>query len=232
MKLIAKKILKTSLVFIVSTIILYLILTLGLFYSKCSENKLKLFNSNYSDDLSYIDKDTVQKIGDSIAMYAQALDASLEESPYKDDGINHTLGDGHQHSSAAEVFDPLGFSVWSHIQIEVSDLSTRYISISILSGVAITIAYVIITSKKMNNILKFVIGYLGVMLIIPPIYMYSFTYKFWDLVSTYSNTPMYFYIGYTTIFLLMYIINYRIGVKVSKELNEAIKLSKITELDD
>ena len=95
------------------------------------------------------------------------------------------------------------------------------INISIISGVAI--AYLVITCRRISTILKFIIGYFGIMIVVPPIYMYTWTYRFWDIGSTYSNMPKYFYIGYTAIFVIMYIVNYKIGVKMTEELNQNIK---------
>lgn len=214
MKSIAKKIFKTILVFIISTIILYLGFTLTNFYAWCNENQLFV---NSDTLLSELDRNKIQELGDSIGKYAQILEDSLDKSYYEENSDYHSL---------AEYYNPLGFSIWSHLQLVVKELLNKYFMISILSGVAIAIAYAVITSKKMNNILKVIIGYLGVMLIVPPIYMYSWTYRFWDIPVTYRNTPMYFYIGYTAIFILMYVINYQIGVKMAKELNETIQVNK------
>ncbi len=225
MKAIIKKILKILLVFIISTVTIYTVFTLKLIFKECKENQIMLFSNNYAEDLTKIDKEKIQGIGDSIGMYAKLLEESHENSPYKDDGENHELGDGHEHT-IGDFFDPLGFSIWISVQKEISFITTRYITISLLSGFAITVAYITISAKKLHNILKVIIGYIGVMLIIPPIYMYTWTYRFWDIASTYQSMPKYFYIGYTIIFILMFVINYLIGAKMSKKLNQAIKNSK------
>ena len=199
-------------IFVISAIIIYLVPTLINFNNWCKENQLNLFMSDYYD-IRNIDSNKIQNIGDSVSTYLEVLENSLDKTNYEQDSNYHSL---------AEYFNPLGFSVWSYMQEGLNRIFTQYIVISILSGIAIVIAYIIITSKKMNNILKFFIGYFGIMLIIPPIYMYSFTYRFWDIFQTYSTTPKWFYIGYTAIFILMYVVNYKIGVKMSRELNQAI----------
>lgn len=214
MKSIAKKILKTLLVFIISTIIIYLVLTITAFYNWCTENQMFV---NSDKLLLQLDSGKIQELGDEIGNYAKLLEDSLDQSYYKENSDYHSL---------AEYYDPLGFSVWAHLHMEIEKILNKD-AISIFSGVAIAIAYAVITSKKMNHILKFAIGYFGVMLIIPPIYMYSWTYRFWSIFETYRSMPKYFYIGYTAIFVLMYVINYKVGVKMTKELNQTIQNSKI-----
>ena len=56
--------------------------------------------------------------------------------------------------------------------------------------------------------------------------MYTWTYRFWGIVETYKSMPKYFYIGYTAIFVLMYMINYRMGIRMTKQLNETLKKDK------
>ena len=210
MKLVVKEIGKTLLVFIIATILMYTIFTGISFSNWCKENQV--FYS--SENLSNLNRDRIQQMGDRVGRYADAIEES----------INQTNEEGYH--SIGEYFDPLGFSVWAYIS-EIGNIFTRHISTSILSGVAIKIAYVVITNKKMNNILKVVIGYFGVMIIIPPIYSYSYTHRLWDISTMYLHQiPKYFYIGYTLIFLLMYVINYMIGKKMTKDLNDTIKNTK------
>lgn len=213
MKSIIKKILKTLFVFIISTIIIYLVLTITAFYHWGKENQMFI---NMDRLLVELDSEKIQELGDGIGNYEKVLEDSLDKSYYEENSDYHSL---------AEYYDPLGFSVWTYIHMEMEDILNKGV-ISVLSGISITIAYVIITSKKMNSILKIAIGYFGPMLIIPPIYMYSWTYRFWDIFQTYRNMPKYFYIGYTVVFILMYIINFRIGVRMTRELNQTIENSK------
>ena len=125
MKPILKKMLRALLIFVISAIIIYLVPTLINFNNWCKENQLNLFMSDYYD-IRNIDSNKIQNIGDSVSTY---LD----------------------YHSLAEYFNPLGFSVWSYMQEGLNRIFTQYIVISILSGIAIVIAYIIITSKKMNN---------------------------------------------------------------------------------
>lgn len=213
MKSIVKKILKTLLVFIISTIIIYLVLTITDFYHWGKENQMFI---NMDRLLEELDSAKIQELGDGIGDYAKLLEDSLDTSYYEENSDYHSL---------AEYYDPLGFSVWVHIHREIEEILNKDM-ISIVSGLAIAIAYAVITSKKINHILKFAIGYFVPILMVPPIYMYSWTYRFWDIGHTYQSMPKYFYIGYTAIFILMYIINYKIGVKMAKELNQTIENSR------
>ena len=213
MKKILKKFLKTLLVFIISTIVIYMTLTIVLLNERCKEYELSLFSKKYYD-LRNIDSEKIKELGDGIGNYAKLLEDSLDESYYQEDSNYHTI---------AEYFDPLGYSIWIFFQTEITSITHRYISISILIGASISVAYIVITSKKINNILKLVIGYLLPMIIVPPIYMYTWTNRFWDVLTTYKGIPAYFYIGYTAIFILMYLINYRIGRRMTKELNQAVR---------
>lgn len=212
MKEMVKKLLKVLLVMVTSMVVVYLMLTIPAFYSWCDENQL-LVDSD--EILSQVDPSKIQELGNRIGLFEQLMKEDLQN-------IQNGIYEEGQHS-LAEYYDPLGCSVWSYMRLEIQGIINNYFMISILSGVAITIAYVVITSKKMNSILKFAIGYFGVMLMVPPIYMYSWTYRFWDIFTTYGHMPKYFYIGYTVIFVLMYVVNYRVGTKMAKELNNAIK---------
>lgn len=212
MRSIVKKILKTILIFISSTIIIYLLFTVSAFYNWCIENQMFI---NSDTLLLELKSDKIQELGDNIGNYAKLLEDSLDESYYEENSDYHSL---------AEYYNPLGFSVWAYLHAGIEEIWSKY-TISILSGAAIAIAYTVITSKKMNHIFKFAVGYFGVMIIIPPIYMYSWTYRFLGVLETYKNMPKYFYIGYTAIFVLMYVINYKVGVKIAKELNQTIKIS-------
>lgn len=213
MKLIVKKLLKTLLVFSISTIIIYMIFTLNFLNERCKEYQFSLFSKNYYD-LRNIDRQKMKELGEGIGNYAKLLEESLDESHYIENSNYHTI---------AEDFDPLGYSIWITFQTEITVITNKYISISILLGVSISIAYVVITSKKMNSTLKILIGYFLPILIIPPIYMYSSTSRFWDVFTTYKATSIYFYIIYTAIFIIIYIINYIIGLRIAKKLNQSVK---------
>lgn len=147
-------------------------------------------------------------LGNFVGTMEQVMKDSLQDNSYH---------------SIAEDYDPLGFSVWAYMNKGISNVLSKYLTISILLGFSISIAYVVITSKKLNAILKIAIGYFGIMLMIPYVYMYSYTYRFWSISETFHGTPKYFFILYTIIFLAMYLINYLIGKKMTEDLNKTIK---------
>ena len=137
---------------------------------------------------------------------------------------NHTLTDGHEHTFS-DFYEPTGFSLWGFLDGLVQYIGGKYvINAALFLGISVTIAYAVITSKKMNLALKIVIGYFGMMLAFPPLYMYSWTYRFWKLYEMYWNQDSKrFYAIYTTIFVLIFVINYVIGRKMTRQLNETIR---------
>ena len=221
MKTIFKKLLKILLIFILCSLILYCTLTAITFYRLFDAIDIHLF----SDTSRLPDSDKVQRIGDTVEPYLNVLEEELAKSPYLNDGQEHTITDGHIHT-LGEFYDPLSFAIWAHLQNAFDYIFTKYILISILSGAAIAIAYAVITSKKINIILKIIIGYVAIILLIPQILMFNITHNFYfagDISAVYFNSGLtYFYIGYTILFILMYVINYIIGKKMTKKLNETM----------
>ena len=222
MKTVCKKLLKILLIFILCSLVLYCTLTAITFYRLFDAIDIHLF----SDSSRLPDSDKVQRIGDTVEPYLNVLEEELAKSPYLNDGQEHTITDGHIHT-LGEFYDPLSFAIWAHLQNAFDYIFTKYILISILSGAAIAIAYAVITSKKINVILKIVIGYVSIILLVPQIITFSITHNLYfatNLSAVYFNSGLtYFYIGYTIFFILMYVINYIIGKKMTKELNETIQ---------
>ena len=221
MKSLMKKLLKILLIFTISSLIIYIFLTAKDFL-KISE-KYQLFPIYVVREDGF-DKEMIQELGDEITLFANMI---VESAVYKNDGQNHFIGDGHEHT-IGDFYDPIGYSAWSLLQANVYNLFSSYISISIALGIVIAIAYGIITSKNINKVLKFIIGYVGVIIVFPPLYMYSWTGRFWDFKAMYLNgDSTFFYLAYTIIFILICLINYVISKKITKNLNKAIKEDKI-----
>ena len=221
MKSLMKKLLKILLIFTISSLIIYIFLTAKDFL-KISE-KYQLFPIYVVREDGF-NKEMIQELGDEITLFANMIE---ESAVYKNDGQNHFIGDGHEHT-IGDFYDPIGYSAWSLLQANVYNLFSSYISISIALGIVIAIAYGIITSKNINKVLKFIIGYVGVIIVFPPLYMYSWTGRFWDFKAMYLNgDSTFFYLAYTIIFILICLINYVISKKITKSLNKAIKEDKI-----
>lgn len=221
MKSLMKKLLKILLIFTISSLIIYIFLTVKDFL-KISE-KYQLFPIYVVREDGF-DKEMIQELGDEITLFANMIE---ESAVYKNDGQNHFIGDGHEHT-IGDFYDPIGYSAWSLLYANVYNLFSSYISISIALGIVIAIAYGIITSKNINKVLKFIIGYVGVIIVFPPLYMYSWTGRFWDFKAMYLNgDSTFFYLAYTIIFILICLINYVISKKITKSLNKAIKEDKI-----
>lgn len=211
---ILKKIIKTLLVFICSTIVIYFLFTVPSFYKWCNDNQLILYKNGeeVSEEILKLDSAKIKEIGDAVRINTESMEDSLNQIYYEQNSDYHSL---------AEFYDPLGYSVWIYMQDGMYRLTISHIGLSILLGIGITIEYIVITSKKLNNILKFVIGYLGVMFIIPPILQYNHFYRWIGLPYGVNLKP--FYIVYTIVFAVAYITNYIVGVKMAKKLNDTIK---------
>lgn len=203
-----KKFLKALLVLIVSIFSIYLIFTIIAFTSWCNDNQISMF-LNSDELLLNLDSSKIQELGNIIGNFEQLMEESLSET-----------------NSLAQYYNPLGYSVWVYMQTGISDVLTRYLILSVLSGISIAIAYVILTSKRLKNAVKFILGYFIPIIIVPQILYLRYFYRFFGIFDAYYNTPyiQYFYIAYTTIFALMYIINYKLGIKMAKKLNQAINI--------
>lgn len=214
MKVTLKKMIIALLIFILIATFTYLVSTLSLFYKWCNKNQLFI----NSDNILELDSEKIQQIGDKVGLQTRLLKESLKETN-KDENVH----------SIAEYYDPLGFAVWSFMQNDVKTIFTVYIEISIILGATIAIAYIIITSKRINNILKFIIGYVSIILSVNILLWYRFYHSFNKApFRIYCKSPStkIFFVVYTVIFILIYVINYRVGAKMAKDLNESIKENK------
>lgn len=220
MKSILTKLLKAILIFLLSTIIIYSTLTIKYLCNWCSEMQVNIFS--HEDNIYYLDDEKVNELGNSIRVQAELFEEAGKESPYKNNINGHSFNDGHSHSFT-DFYDSLGIVLWQNLQSLVWQISEMYINISIFLGIAISFAYIIVTNKKINSILKIIIAYLGILVVVPPLYMYSWSGRFWEITRMYARMPKYFYIIYTIIFILMYITNFIIGKLLAKKLNHAIK---------
>ena len=142
MKAVIKKLLKILLVLVVSIVFMFLVLTIPAFYSWCDENQIFV---NSDELLLQLNRDKIQELGDSVGQFAQLMEDDLQRvqnGSYEEEA--HSL---------AEYYDPLGFSVWSYMQREINEVVRQYFTLSIFSGIAVTIGYAVIRIKKMNTIL-------------------------------------------------------------------------------
>lgn len=213
MKSVVIKFLKTIPIFIISTVTIYMVFTIGYFLSWANDNQLKIFTKDLASEIPSLDKDKIQEMGDYVGSYAELLEYSIEEQN-EEESDSYLIG---------EHYDPLGFSVWSYLREIFLEIIDRYDTFSMVLGIATTTAYIIITSKSISSMLKFILGYIGPMLIMPPIYTYISNFRLIPFWETYSKgIPKIFYIVYTAIFVLIYIVNYIVGRNMAKELNKSI----------
>lgn len=221
MKEVVKKVLSTLLIFIISSLLIYMIATINRFFYWCNQNEIQLFSKNMPDEyiLNDIDKNKIYSLGENIGEYAKLLEYSKKDKNLEKDASYYLTVDGKKYS-IAEEFEPVGYSIWSFLQGNLSSIFTLYIDYSIFVGLAISIAYLVIKSSKISSILKFAFGYFGVILIIPQLYSYSVSHSFAG-VEAYKIWSINFYIAYTIIFVLIFVANYGISNNIKKKLNDA-----------
>ena len=203
-----KNCLKLLLIFIMSFIIIYLLLTLSLFFKYCKLNNLYLFTNDTSDKIMNLDSSKIKELGDTIANYKNVLDSSLDSSYYENNSNYHSI---------AEYYDTLGLSVHDYMQQGLNYISTAYLNFSIILGISITIAYFIINSTLNTNI-KFLCGYICIILIFPHILAFSYSHNLFNIIKAYYKTPniLHFYILYSISYILIYVLNYKKTNKKAK----------------
>lgn len=211
MKNILYKLIKTLLFLVILIFIIYFLFTFIAFYRWCNQNYIPLFiNQKNVEDYIYNDLDSnyIEGLGKSFTDIKKGLEDSLSQE-------SDTI--------IAKKYDSVGYAVWAQYALQLNYISTKYIPISIILGIVITSAYIIIKNEKINNITKFIIGYIGVIIFFPPIYMYSWTYRFWSFKDTYlSFDAKLFYIVYLVVFVILFVVNYFINKKIAIKLNKQI----------
>lgn len=208
-----KGLLKTILVFIICMIIIYLSFTIKEFFSWCHTIGVEPFAGwgEYGERMNIQAMNTYgEEISGTIEKMEETAEFYYKEHP--------------EETSTLDFFSSIGYVVISDLQRNINHIVVTHIRISIFLSIAITIGYTIITRKNISNVFKFVIGYILVLIVFPPIYMYSMTNRFWSLKEMYLyGTPKVFYIAYTIIFIVMFLINYIISKNLANKLNKTIK---------
>lgn len=202
-----KNLMKIFIVLLISILISYLVLTIKDFTLWCNKMQFSFINTE-EEQLKNLDAEKIQYLGESIEGVSKSIREEFKGTEY-------------------EKYNALGITIWKTFQQQINDIVKGNVSISIILGIIITVAYIAITTSKISNALKFLIGYLGIMIIFPPLYMYIYTGRLWDFMTVYVyNAPKVFYIVYTLIFVVMYVINYNINSKFAIELNKTMKSNK------
>lgn len=218
MKKILAKIVKLIFVFIVSSLIIYFTFTLITFVKWCKINNIPLFINQKNIQkyiLNELDSNYIENLGKSVIEIKEGMENSLDKKNY--DGSEN-------YSSIAEMYDSMGYAIWFQNAIEINNISIQHIPISVILGVVADLLYLLITNKDISYTNKFLIGYLSIILLFPPIYLYSWTYRIWSFKDTYlSYDAKRFYIVYFIVFFIVFIINYKINKNITNNLNKEIK---------
>ena len=202
-----KNIIKIFIILVLAVLTSYLVLTIRDFTLWCDKMQFSFVNTE-EEQFKNLDVEKIQYLGESINGVSMSIEESFKGTEY-------------------EKYNSLGITIWKTFQLQMNDIVKGNINMSVILGVIITVAYIVITNSKISNSLKFVIGYLGIMIIFPPLYMYIYTGRLWDIMTMYVyNVPKTFYILYTLIFVVMYFVKYNINSKFVTELNRTIKGNK------
>ena len=194
-----KNFFKMILIFTLSTIIIYYFLSFLKLYSWCVENQILLsVDKGFSDE--HINNLLEYKI-DYLAMSIREYESGFEDYPG----------------------DSLGYSVWRFMQSGIGNAFSWYRDISILLGLAITISYFIITNSKINYFQKFIFAYVGILFIAIYIYYNLHCKQFPGGIIQRNQNIFYFFIIYTSIFSIMYLLNYIFTKKITLDINKSIK---------
>lgn len=213
MKSVIKEFLKIVIVFAICLVVIYSSLTVKEFFHWCGTIGVKPF-SGWGETGEKMDIQAINTYGEELSGTIENME-EVAESYYAE----HP-----EETSILDFFNSIGFVVVSDLQRNINHIVTTNIRISIFLSISIAVGFAIITKKNISNVLKFVVGYILVLIVIPPIYMYSMTNRFWSLREMYfDGTPKAFYIAYTIIFVVMLFINYIIGRCLSNKLNKTIK---------
>lgn len=204
MKNIINNLFKLIVVLILSIMITYFLMTIKDFIIWFDRMQISLIRTE-NEQLAYLKEEEINYIGKIVEGTSNSIEEYFKDTEY-------------------EKYDTVGLAVWRMLQAQVHNIMLKNIHFSIVIGMSITISYIIIFNRNIRPLLKFILGYLSLLIIIPPIYMYSYTGRFWDFSTMYlRGISVYFYIIYTLIVLIMIFFNHKKGIKISKQLNEELE---------
>lgn len=181
-----KILLKTLLIFILSLIIIYTLLTGLRFQNWCQKNQITIF-INKPLDTSNLDNLKLEGLGKNVNQLKDLINSE---------------------DSELNKYDPTGYAVWLQMQSSVGEIFNYYTYLSILLGLAISIGYLVLNISQIKTFLKIILGYLLPVITLPIMYIYIFAITFNPFMSTLNrnNNILFFCISYTIIFLLMFIV--------------------------
>jgi hypothetical protein len=190
-----KTILKNLLIFIIVTLIIFFTFTTKKFIDLCNEYQIQIFCTNGSGSIDPEKKEN---------LYPFKL-RSLGAAIINMSELSET--------DSTDQYDTNGYALWAEMQIAVYEI-TQYWLLSIFLGIAITFGYNIALSKKMNKVLKIIVGYILPIIVMPTLY---YLIRNSREIFVEQNKLIYFGIIYTVVFIAINITNYVINKNSIKE---------------
>ena len=197
-----KKIIKIAMQFIILSLILYIFLTINDFVILCNRYQINIVK-NEEEQFINIQDDEINELGVTIEKLSDSTKEHFKGTKY-------------------ENYNSTGIAVWKVLQVQINGLVRKNIEISLVLSVCLIISYQIFYSQRLSFILKFILGYFGILIIVPPIYMFRHTGRGWEIITMYLGIPGYFYIIYILILIVIIVTNYINSRKISRELNNTL----------
>ena len=136
-----------------------MIATVNIFFYWCNQNQIVLFNTNISDDyiLNSIDKNKINELGEKIGNYAELLEDSKENENLEGDNNFYLVQNG-ENFAISELFNPIGYSVWSYMQGKLSSIFSLFTLDSAWSLVNVytlfILSYILTKNASIPNLLN------------------------------------------------------------------------------
>lgn len=185
--------LKNLIIFLSVTIIVFYMFTTYVFIRWCSEYEFDIFCSNgYGGGIKH------EKVDNLYSFKLRGLGAGIKNMS--------ELWD----NDSRDIYDTYGIAYWVQTQLVVWQI-TQYNILAVLIGIATVFGYNIISNKKLNKAIKFLLGYIIPMFFLPTLY-YIVRLKC-DKIFVETNKLIEFGIVYTIIFVLMNVIINKLSIK-------------------
>lgn len=190
-----KNILKSILIFIISIIVIYSLLTATKLAQYCKMYQVSIF-SKQNVSIEDIDKLKLQGLGNSVR--------DVEKLREKDDKYNN--------------YDLEGYAVWLKLQSSIGEIFTTYSYLSVLIAFSVAISYFVMNLFKTKNLFKILLCYFIPLIIMSTIYYNTVNNVFIGNLQK-RDFIIIFVIIYTVAFAIVNLIS-KVKIKVEKTTKE------------
>lgn len=173
-------------IFIVSTFIIYALLSFFKLQNYCDKYQIELFIT-HEIDTNNLDEFKLKAQGEYIERFKDLINTDPNLSKY----------------------DFTGYTFWLQMQAFIGDIFNYYMYISFLLGLSISIGYIVVNISKLKVFLKILIGYILPVIILPIIYILIFKLTYNPFMTNIDRNKniLLFIISYTVIFIILFVIH-------------------------